>query len=327
VNALERIIYVDKDGNRSIHFDHSITSTFQTCEEKARLAYFLHLAPNKEERPLSYGSAIHAGLHAFDVTGNVDDGVEAFCLHLQGINSQLPIEMKNDENERRSVERGTYLIRAYAERWSDDSYEVAIDATGKPMAEIGFSIFLREYEGIPIMLSGKIDCVKKSKQDGQYYNWERKTSSGSVYSVLQNTRPNHQITIYDYAIKTLLGVTLGGTALDAIYVSDRQPNPKKGGWMNYGIDIEKDFGRAFTVRSETDRLELIEQDMSMVVEDILRRVSSDRPRWRMNAPTACSMYGGCKFKKICETNRNQNIIETEYVVRPWHPWALAEEEK
>jgi len=327
VSYLDRIIYVDEKGNRSVHLDYSILSTFSTCKEKARLAYVLHLAPKVEERPLSYGSAIHAGLSALDTTGDVEKAVEAFIAKLQEVGSALPVEIENAAKERRSIERGSYVIRAYAERWSSDPYEQAYSADGKPLAEIGFSIFLREFQGIPIMLSGKIDDIKKSKVDGQLYNWERKTSTGSVYSVLANTRPNHQITTYDFAVKTLLGLKLSGTALDAIYISDRLPAPKKGGWFTYGIDIEKDFGREFTVRSETDIEEFL-FDLDLQVTEFLQWASGDLRRWTRNAPTACSMYGGCKFKAgggrtgLCNTNLNQNVIETEYEVKPWHPWAL-----
>src|SRR6267142_3647012 len=241
-----------------IFIDHSMHSAFGTCEEKARLSYVEHLRPRDEKPPLVFGSAFHAGIaELYTATSSGASPSEA--LHRaelafiaeakeRGRNS-LPIS--GDSPERRSVERGLNLLRAYALRWRKNDLEwedIRNPADGRFYIEIGFAVYLMDWHGRPVVFVGKIDRLRRNRVEGNIWGWETKTTTSSVGSYLNQIRPNHQLTSYKWGASELLGINLAGMILDVTFVSDR----KIGGKFPDGIDPEKDFGRGETRRSSTD---------------------------------------------------------------------------
>lgn len=89
--------------------------------------------------------------------------------------------------------------------------------------------------------------------------------------------------------------------------------------MTFGIDVEKDFGRRETRRSEVDIDEFV-KDLRYATTRWLSLRESSLHRWSRNAPTACYMYGGCQYLEVCSTNLNQNVIDSKFRVEPWAPW-------
>lgn len=307
-----------------IHIDHSIFSTYQTCREKCRLSYVEGYRPVITAPPLDFGSAWHAGLAAlYSNNMSIEAARGAFIHELQIRESALPLSM--DSDEKRSIERGLYMLEAYVERWRNEPYEVVRRPdTDEPYVEIGFAVYITSWRGIPVMLIGRIDRIMKSKVTGKIVNVESKTTSQGLDTFMKQLKPNHQVTGYHLAAKRL-GLDISGTLWDAVFVSSRQPNPKKGGWMTYGIDFEKDFGRVETRRSDTDIEEFLSDLINIVNEYCEWRygAGAKSPRWPRNAPTACHMYGGCQFRDVCASNVNTDILHSNFRIEPWEPWALA----
>lgn len=317
---------------RVIYVDHSMLSTWRVCKEKARLAHTLHLSPKEESAPLSFGSAIHEAIAAYrrapaTPTVNTTTGeilptkLEAaklrFVSYLKSIGSALPINIEDDE--RRSIERGIGLLEAYHEKWKDELFEEHTRPTGEPYVEIGFSVFVTTWNSIPVMYVGRLDAIRRNRLDGRLYNWEFKTTTLGLPNFVKHVRPNHQITGYHLATRELLKVDVAGTVWDCMFVSSRKPDASKGTWMAKGIDIDKDFSRTETRRSSTDIDEFL-YDLINDIRDYLTYRDSDLKRWPRSAPTACFMYGGCHFLRVCETNTNPQIIENFYEKKPWEPW-------
>src|SRR5262249_8096888 len=160
--------------------------------------------------------------------------------------SSLPMSM--DADEKRSVERGLYMLEAYQSRWRGEPFDLMwyeIDGVRKPYVEIQFSIFICEWRKRPIMYSGVIDRIMRSKMTVLVVNVETKTTSQVLSVFQQQVKPNHQVTGY-YLASQSLNLDIKETIWDMTFVSSRKPDPKQGAWMVYGIDIEKDFGRAST---------------------------------------------------------------------------------
>lgn len=314
---------------KPLFIDFSIASTYNCCNEKARLAYQLHLAPKVIERPLAYGHAIHSGIHAaylaqaagLSFEAKCDAAVTAFLEDVKRQGADLPISI--EDTEPRSLERGENIIRAYLTRWKDEQLVPLKGANGEPYVEIGFSVYLFDFKGVPVFVVGRIDRIMESLIDGSLHVTDTKTSTGSTWNIQQSVRPNHQATIYFSSAQELLGREITSVVFDAIYISDRQPNTKKGGWFQFGVDIDKDFGRFPTMRTEVD-IEEAMLDLKETAERYFQGIediaSGKRKRWNRNAPAACTMYGGCKFKEVCSTNCNPQIIEANFDVRPWEPF-------
>lgn len=305
------------DEQGPIYIDYSIFSTFQTCEEKCRLSYVRHLRPHEEAPALGFGSAFHAGIEQWLRTRDIQEARAGFLAEVRRRGTLLPLSMESDE--KRSIERGIYLLDAYVEKWGNEPYEILRRPdNGQPYVEVGFAIHIMDWRDRPVYLVGKLDSLKKSLMDGRIRIFESKTTSRGLQWYLDQVRPNHQITGY-YLGASALGIEPAGCVWDCVFVSDRKPDARKGGWMNYGIDIEKDFGRRETKRSEVDLEEYL-ADLRHVTSRYLLMQESNLKRWPRNAPTACFMFGGCQFIEVCSTNANENVIRTHFKVEVWAPW-------
>lgn len=300
-----------------IYIDYSIFSTLLTCEEKARLRYQEALTPLDEAPALGFGGAFHAGVDQWLRTRTLQDARAAFLMEVKRRGTILPISMEADE--KRSIERGIYLLEAYVEKYEGETYRVMRRPDdGKPYVEIGFAVHIMDWKGRPVHYTGKIDSLKESMVDGRPRIFECKTTARGLNWYLDQVRPNHQITGYYLGAKAM-GLDPAGAVWDCIFISDRKPDPRKGGWMTFGIDIEKDFGRRETRRSEVDIDEFL-TDLRYATTRWLTLQESKLPRWSRNAPGACYMYGGCSYLEVCSTNLNPNVIRSKFRKEPWAPW-------
>lgn len=300
-----------------IYIDYSIMSTLMTCEEKARLAYVQHLRPHDEPPSLSFGSAFHAGVDSWHRTRNLQESRAGFLDEVKRRGTVLPLSM--DADEKRSIERGLYLLECYVEKYESETFEVLRRADdGKPYVEVGFAVHIMDWRGHPVLYVGKIDAIKRSLVDGRVRLFELKTTARGLQWYLDQVRPNHQITGYYLGAKAL-GLDPAGCVWDCVYISDRKPDPRKGGWMTFGIDIEKDFGRRETRRSEVDLNEFL-TDIRYAATRFLSLRESSLTRWSRNAPSACYMYGGCQYLEVCSTNLNENVIRSKFKTEVWAPW-------
>lgn len=320
--------------NEVIYVDHSILSTVAACEEKGRLSYIEHLRPKRIAMPLTFGSAWHAGLAAiyngYELDLTQDELIKlaqlAFYKEYReaGFDS-LPLT--SEEGERRSVERGLNMLEAYIKKWESKDrlwrnlhYTAKETGEQRTYVEIGFACYLMEWQGHPVVYVGKIDRIRLFRINSQVYMWESKSTVSNVKTYSLQTRPNHQITGYYWILEELLGIKLGGAILDVAYISDREI----GGKFESGVDIENDFARYETHRSTRDIEEFL-YDIRRKATEFLQLqddlVTNKITRGYRNAPSSCSSYGGCHFRRVCETNANPQIIDNLFIKQKWEPWA------
>lgn len=308
-----------------IYIDNTMLSTFRSCKEKARLSFKEHWQPTTPAVSLSFGIAFHAALDAFYVADpalaraeKILLAQEAFIKHAR-LNQLIPVGIDNPEGEKRSLERGASLINAYFHKWQDEPYEVLRNPeTGKPLVECAFEIHLFDFKGHPVFYVGRVDKFIKNRVDGQVYIFETKTTSTGLSEFMRHTRPNHQVSGYHMAAKVLLGYDVVGTIWDCIFLSDRQPKLNdKDEWLRQGINIEKDFGRTETRRSQTD-IDEFYNDLTTDVGDYLLWSESGGVRWPRNTG-ACHYYGGCAFREVCTFNGNEALLKNKFEKRVWDP--------
>lgn len=312
-----------------IYLDYSITSTFRTCEEKARLSYVEHLHPKQTPIYFDFGACWHEAM-AYLYNGKLlkaSDEIllqmakEGFIKELRSRGGALPLPM--DQSEKRSIERGMYLLEAYQDRWRNEPFEniTYFDEQGEQKAyvEIGFALFLFEWRHKPVMFVGRLDRMMKNRITGKPTIFESKTTTQPLGIFVQQVRPNHQITGYHWMAAELLEWDVRETIWDCTYISSRQPDPQGGRWGLLGIDQKEDFARVPTMRSRVDVDEFV-YDLTMTAHRYLQLVETNLRRWTRNAPTACHQFGGCIYRKVCGTNLNESIIRTDFKVERWEPW-------
>lgn len=314
--------------SQSIWLDYSTLSTFQTCQEKCRLAYEEGYRPLREPAPLSFGRAIHSGIEEFwrladhPLPERIDQACQKFLWDARE-HGNLPTSFEDDE--KRSLERGVALMEVYCQRYANDPYEnVPSPDPSKPYIEVGFAIHLMDFidlSGVlhPVMYVGRIDRVMRSRVTGKFAIFEVKTTSRGLYMFQDSVKPNHQITGYFFGCKTLLAedAQIEGVYVDAIFVSSRQPSKK----LPTGVDLDADFGRFFTQRSQSDVQDWL-KDMQITAQRLLEyRLSyQGEVNWPRNAPTACSMYGGCTYRELCSLRNDKAYRERMFKVEKWEPW-------
>jgi len=299
----------------AFYIDYSMFSTYLTCPELYRLQYAEHLRAKVTAPALDFGSAFHKALETWRLTGSTASGEAAFIQYCIDNRAALPISIHDDE--KRSVERGLAIFNGYVRRWANELYDIYIDPNGKPFVEVPFRIYLGDWahKGSirPTYLVGRIDMIVRSRTTGKLYNWETKTTSMGLSNFQRHARPNHQITIYEMALRDVFGLEVAGTVWDMIFISSRKPSPKH----PLGIDIDNDYARVETRRTERHFAKLL-QDICDTLDVILSREPS--VLWPQNMPKACYMYGGCPMLSVCDSHHNPDLISTNFEVKPWEPW-------
>src|SRR5439155_4226134 len=242
------------------------------------------------------------GWHKFDHdVDHIEQARLVFMRDLQTIGSVIPLELTSEE--RRSVERGVYLMIPYFERWKEEPFDNVINpANGEPYTEIGFAHYLMDYNGYAVMYVGRIDRIMRNRSTGRKVIWELKTTTQALPVFKKQVKPNHQITGYFLPLSETMP-DVHECCWDSVFVSSRQPDLKKAAmgdrWWAFGIDIAKDFDRQFTLRSPNDIEEFKFDTIETIREYCGWLFREDVRRWPRNAPGACHTYGGCTFRDIC----------------------------
>lgn len=333
--------------NRIIYIDNSTLSTIRACKEKGRLAYVKGYRPNINAPALAFGHAMHTGFAAYydalaggyrDETGNwIRDtsvspllrGKAAFLRDIGFNDAKLPVELESEE--RRSIERGLGLIEAYIWRYRNEPYENVIlaDGDGRPAVEIGFYYDLTEQKAFDghtykIRYCGFIDRLMLNRATGRPVVFELKNTSQGLSQYILQCKPNHQITGYIPAANDLLKQLslphVNECVWDCVFVSSRQADMAKAQkdrfWM-YGIDVEKDFKRQTTMRSQTD-IDNWQFDTICDARDYVNWLFSGIDRWPRNTGS-CHSYGGCQFRNVCSRNGAQEELDTNFHIKEWNP--------
>lgn len=299
----------------------STLETFRDCEEKYRFRYEEHLIPKKilgREVKRSFGTAFHAAVETYHKSdGDIDQAELAFIKVAREADLPLTID---ETDEPRTVERGLALFHAYLDRWKNEPFRLLRDKDGKPYVEIRFSLHLFDYKGIPVLYAGIIDKIVEA--GARIYVPDLKTTRRGLSQFQNSMRPNHKLTGYYVGAKSILGDKVFAIGHDAVFISKRKPNPKKGGWMAHGVDIEKDFMRTYTTRSQTD-VDIWLRATIRTILDIIKRREEEEGPWDQNAPLACWRYGRCDYLDACLHNRDPIVMDSFYEKSEWHTIAEA----
>jgi hypothetical protein len=331
--------------NRIIYIDNSTRSTFQSCKELARLHIRDGWSPLETANALAFGHAFHAawasyydalagGEHRengawkkFDdaqrAVSPLQHAQAAFLRDLGHTGGKLPIQLESEE--RRSLERGLSLVDAYIYRWRNELYENILDEDGAPLTEVGFRYFLTEWEGYQVYYVGYIDRVMRSRANGRPVVFEGKTTTQGLSQFITHAKPNNQITGYFRAALELLEEPIYECVWDCVFVSSRRADMDKAlldrFWM-YGIDVEKDFARQITSRTQADISDFL-VDLEQDAIDYCKWLTSDAQRWPRSTG-ACHTYGGCMMRNRCSMNispdAERQYMETYFRIARWEPW-------
>lgn len=219
------------------------------------------------------------------------------------------------------------LVIDYLDKFADDPAETFILEDGKPGVELSFRFELDwgprqayslgqsltatgvtqdEVLSQPYLLSGHLDRVVTFQDSLFVMDHKTATSTLSDYYFVQ-FEPSNQMTLYSLAGKVVLNAPIKGVIIDAAQIKLED---------NHSVGV-----RRFTFRTE-GQLEEWVHDLKFWFAQAESYAEANY--WPMN-DTACSMYGGCKFREICSKDPGvrENFLKSKFNKLPpeerWNP--------
>jgi hypothetical protein len=176
---------------------YSMWNQFRNCRKAAELRYLQHLVPLERDRHLHFGSLVHECLelwHGQRDLARVLDLIDRRCA-----------ARAQDEDQKRDWHLATAMMRAYAERYAQDDFEVvALEHVFEgPIVNPATGAASRSFR-----LAGKVDGIVRI--DGEYFILEHKTASQIDSDYLERLWTDFQITLYAHYVEQTLGIPITG---------------------------------------------------------------------------------------------------------------------
>lgn len=310
------------DGRDHFRVNFSSLSLMQECWRKVEYSLNRGLRPQLEAPATIFGSAIHKGLETFyrgkrterRLPNRYAETMESIaCGHWEpswGENLLLsaarafaekaaPLSQLADDNKR-SIHTGVWMLRHYFERYLTDEYVILEDDKG-PIVERSFSMEIVNDPAMVIEAFGTIDFVMKSDVTGLILGGDHKTTS-SLYDFYDMVRPNHQYTMYAWAINKVLGYETDSFLVNALQVK-APPKTSRGS--------PPDFARQVTTRTQEDYDELKD---AITLACLVYRANKAANTWPTSSPGPCGKYGGCDYREVCAAPSalRENILQAKF---------------
>lgn len=299
-------------------WDSTSLGDFKKCP---RYYYYTHIegwAPKDDNIHLRFGIEYHQALHDYELAkaeGKDHNGALRSTIHnlLSRIHSWEP-DVDTKAGKYKNKESLTRTVIWYLDLFKDDPAQTVILADGKPAMEVSFKWELefgpRATEDIltepriPYLLCGHLDRLVL--YSGHQFVMDRKTTTSALTEYyFSGFEPNNQMMLYAISSQIVIHSPVKGVIIDAAQV----------------LINESRFQRHVTYRTAAQFEEWLE-GLKDVLEEAERCAVSGR--WWQN-DTACTMYGGCRFRKVCSRSPQvrERFLEADFVKLPkesrWNP--------
>lgn len=283
--------------------DSTLVGAFRSCPHKAFMEFFQHWKLRDPSVHLHAGAAYAHGLEqartAFYVEGRHPD--DAIAIGLKAL-LDFYGDFECPEDSPKSASRMAGALEFYFHSYplgSDQAIPITLPG-GRRGIEFSFLEpldILHPETGDPLLYSGRMDMLV------QYQNMtlgeDDKTASQLGGSWPRQWDLRSQFTGYVW------GAGRAGIKLN--------------GFLVRGVSILKtkyDTLEAITYRPEWQ----VERWYDQLLRDVNRMISSWKEGyWDWNLDHACSEYGGCAFRNVCQMKDPTPILSTQFQRRKWDP--------
>ncbi len=291
--------------NLQIAWDSTTLGLLKTCPRK----YQYVMIEGWEERDtlhLDFGLAYHSGLETFEKVVATDADIErALRLALKkALEVVAERNMRNDDTTK-CVKTLMRAIIGYVDTYATQQhFTTHILANGKPAVELSFKVNLPILtpDGEPYILCGHLDRVVEFQDE--LYALDYKTSKWALaQSFFANFNPSNQMTLYIAAASVVLKQPVVGMIVDAVQLL---------------VGGER-FKRETIKKSDAALQEWLE-DLGFWIKQAETYATANH--YPMN-DTACSMYGGCKYRDACaahpKTRQHLLTVNCKKRKEKWNP--------
>lgn len=244
-----------------------------------------------EKRALTMAEAKEADVLVFDSDTIRDGALESIrCFIQRGADLR-----SLDDADKRSLQNGVKILKAYFKQYADDGLEIVKDANGGNLIERDVEFRMYDDENVCINYFGTVDAVLRNANTGQLMVVDHKTTAALGKEFYNRIKPNHQYTGYIMGMRKVYGIDTNLFMVNAIQVAK----------------TKCEFARQVTERTEEDFNEL----RGAVVHAVRTFLSARETNfWPQHAPHPCSNYGGCQFLDICSApdKLRETIIGAKY---------------
>lgn len=283
--------------------DASLIAAFRSCPRKAELDFFHHYKSSEPSVHLHAGGAY---AHGLDVarTEYYANGAPLEDAQALGLQALLTFygDFQCPEDSAKSAQRMAGALEFYFERYPLDTD--AFRPIELPGGKIGVEFsFLEPLDathpetGEPLLYSGRLDVI--GKMDGMTLGCDDKTTSSLGASWPRQWDLRSQFTGYCF------GALRAGLKLD--------------GFLVRGVSILKtkyDTLQAITYRPEWQ----LDRWYNQLMRDIKRMKECwAEGYFDYNLDHACTEYGGCVFRQVCQMRDPTALLEQRFVRRRWDP--------
>jgi len=283
--------------------DSSLMAAFKSCPQKAFLEYFEHWKLRDQSVHLHAGAAYASGLEAartaFYVEGrNEEASVLVGCKRLVEAYGDFVCPPESAKSLERTMGALEFYFASYP-LGTDKAIPLTLPS-GKRGIEFSFLEPLDRTHpetGEPLLYSGRMDMMVE--YDGMQLGEDDKTASQLGASWPRQWDLRSQFTGYVW------GAARGGIKLD--------------GFLVRGVSILKtkyDTLQAITYRPQWQ----IDRWYEQLLRDIDRMQRYwESGWWDYNLDHACSEYGGCPFRNVCQMRDPTSMLATQFERRRWDP--------
>jgi PD-(D/E)XK nuclease superfamily len=265
--------------------DSTILGLMKTCPRLFQYTMIDGYQSKEENVHLRFGAEYHQALQDYDLSRAAgiphDDAVFDVIRELLIRTTDFKPDPDTKAGKYKSREALVRTVIWYLDgARANDNYETYILSNGKPAVELSFRFELPfgPAEAQPYLLCGHLDRVCTDGTD--LYIEDHKTTTSTLGDhFFDQFEPHNQMTLYTFGGQMVLEAPIRGVIINGVQLM---------------VDSTR-FVRGFTFRTP-DQLEEWVTDLDRWLK--LYEWYAEAEYWPMNE-TACSNFGGCKFRSVC----------------------------
>lgn len=293
-----------------IAWDSTSLGLLKTCPRKYYYEVIEGWQPNGRALPLVFGIHYHSALETYDKARAEGESHEVATRtavrHAMQIQDETVEEIRymprTTDCTARNRENLVRNIIWYLDQFEHDAATTIIMKNGKPAVELTFKmeIPMPTPAGDQMLLCGHMDRVVDF--GGEIYVMDHKTTKGTLHDQYwKGYSPNNQVSLYTLASTVVLGERAKGVIISACQLAV--------GFCR--------FARRPIHRTEGQTAEWLDEAQRWILQ---AQRYAETGYWPMN-DTACGLYGGCSFRKVCSADpaMRGRLLNSDYHKRVWDP--------
>ena len=287
-------------------WDNTMLADLSSCEQKVNIRFFHHIRPNVQNVNLHAGASFAKGVEAvrraaYTPNSTVEPraaGARALLTHYGDFDPGDNVK---------SADRMLGALESYLTQYSPESDHIKpLILNGVPCVEFSFAHpidVLHPEDGEPIILCGRFDALGVLNNDPTaLFVVDEKTTKQ-----LGPTWPKQW--------------TLRSQFMQYTWGAKKYGHPVVGAIVRGLSILKRDFGHAEAICYFPDWM------LDRWYEQVCLKLERVKQSWAANKFTfnfadACSSYGGCDYRMLCESQTPEAFLNPYFKIEPWNPLRL-----